>query len=360
MTFLFATQMPDMKKKEYPEVQQINILNEGTVIKDVPTKPVRLGLWVGQVQQHKYTFIEVENEEGEYQFRPHFTFAATKVELLGKEAINCISNKKKDDNGKEVSAMQPEAAAGWLGAMAHYYGDLINPAHIHGLYLAQEPEKRLYVEDKYHKWIENHLAALTMWDCGPETSVFKFDFSLIDNQIITPIPPRIAATELAEKTIKTAFRIDGNSQYKYGEPFSGMYIDDADQFWKWEDDISFVGRDRSQHKAFYTKVERLLCWAVYYTACAMQYCYDEGKKKNNNDDPNHNYYVDNPPREVPPSDRPIPDANNQRDALNSQSPTNRKLERIARNFRNLGENLATWALLGIARIFEEAVKVISK
>lgn len=352
-TFLFATQMPDMKPAEYPEVQKITIPDEGTVIENIQNfnNQMRLGLWVGQVHQHRFIFQEFKNENGYFEFKQHITLAATKVEVLSKQAIKCISNKIKDENGKEVSAMQPEASAGWLGAMSHYFGDLLNPAHVH------DQIDYLYVKDRYHKWFENHLAALTMWNRGPDTSFFKYDFSLIGNQKIIPIPPRIATTEIAKKTIKFSFRIDGNHQYQFGNAFSGMYINDSVRFWNWKDDISFVGRDRSQHKAFYSKVERLLCWAVYYTACAMQYCYNEGKKENNEKDPNHNFFAENPLREIPPAERPVPNPDNERDSSGSQNPVNDNFNRFARNFRNIGENLTTWGLLGIVRVLDETLKI---
>jgi len=125
-TFLFATQMPDMKKDDYPDIQRIKISEEGVVIQDFPSP----NMWVGQENKHRYHFNLVKSPAGVYDFFPIYTGSATIANLLGKEAIKCISNKKPDENGKETSAMQPEGASGWLGSMTHYLADLVVPAHL--------------------------------------------------------------------------------------------------------------------------------------------------------------------------------------------------------------------------------------
>ncbi|MFX0006308.1 MAG: hypothetical protein ACFFAV_06210, partial [Candidatus Hermodarchaeota archaeon] len=175
-TYLFATQMPDMDirkaiegdEKYYP--QRIDIPQEGVVIKDFGPR----NKWVGKLDYHSYHFRPIPLDDGKFTFKPVKTSPASKARALGEEAIKCIGKKVKDDQGNLESAMQPEGAAGWLGAMTHYIADLIVPAHI----LSYSPT--VYYNG-YHSWFENYLGSLTKWDKsysygigGPETTYFSW------------------------------------------------------------------------------------------------------------------------------------------------------------------------------------------
>lgn len=378
ITFLFATQMPDMRiKKERPEEskqyypQFIDIPSEGVIIEDFYPKDERGNKWVGQIQQHSFYFNPIKKSNGFYVFVPYFRMPATKALQLGKAAIDCISNKREDKDGNLISAMQPEGSAGWLGAMTHYIVDLVIPAHT----LNHNTYNEIY-NSKYHKWFENQLASCIKWNkinplnFGPEIGYFSYDISLIGKLgEIIPIPPNIAVIQMALQTIKIAYREDGVHQHitfngdNLDKAFnSGLFLDDSKieemLGWNWKNDIDANRRDNSIHRFFYEKVEELLCWATYYTACAMQHCYNEGKEKNDDKDPNFNSYVKKPERITPPSTRPTPEPQKRMEDYIDTRPEVNEENRVIRDFKNFSKLLASLALMGIRDVIEEAVELI--
>ena len=357
-TFLFATQMPDMKKKVYPDIQEIYIPSENVRVKDLARWG---GKWVGQAGKDVYHF-KVENISNNfYAFIKEYDPCIGKITMLGEEAIKCIGNQKIDEDGNKISAMQPEGAAGWLGAMTHYIADLLVPAHV----LKSSTHEHVYLKNTYHTWFENQLGSLTKWDKaykssgGPEQTYFSWDISKVTLVPIIPIPPYLAATFMAQKTIGEAYRIDGNHQHI---PFtgnnlieaenSGLYLNNTpyntDVYWDWKIDLENNGRENSIHRLYYNKVEKLLAWSIYYSACAMQYCYNKGEKKNNNESPDSNYFAENPERTVPKTIptkideilRSINDPSN----LTPDTVEKNKLVRNFKNFSKLLASIAFWAI----------------
>jgi len=355
-TYIFATQMPDMKIKKYPDIQEIDIPEEGIVIKDFSFYG---GMWVGQENKHRYHFQVIESTLGNYEFLPMHTAPARVALWLGEAAIKCISNEEEDKNGDEFSAMQPEGAAGWLGSMTHYFADLVVPAHL--IENVKYPD--IYLVNTYHPWFENQLANLTKWDKslgsngGPEQGFFSWDTHVVNLLPITPIAPNIAIALMADVSIKIAFRNDGNHQHipisgnnHIIAENSGLFINhntyDTDIFWDWNDDIENFGLVNSNHRYFYDKVETLLCWATYYTACAMQYCYDEGKKRSSDEVLNVDYYVRNPVDPTPPKERTEPDPQTKIDQFVHSIPR----EKVSRNLKNIADFVRSTALAGVAYV----------
>lgn len=356
-TFLFATQMPDMKPKKYPDIQEIFIQSENVRIKDLERYG---GKWVGQGGKDHYHFKIERINNNWYAFRREEDPCINKIKMLGEEAIKCIGNQKIDEDGNKISAMQPEGAAGWLGAMTHYIADLLVPAHV----LKSSTHKNVYLEDLYHKWFENQLGSLTKWDKsygshgGPESAYFSWDIYKVSFMPIISIPPDLAATFMAQKTISEAYRIDGNHQHipftgnnLYEAENSGLYLNstyDTDIFWDWKEDLETNGRENSIHRLFYEKVEKLLAWSVYYSACAMQYCYEKGKEKNNKESPNSNYFAENPERTVPKTiPTKIDEILRSIDDPSNLTPDTNERNNIIRNFKNFSKLLASIALIGI-------------
>ena len=367
-TFLFATQMPDMVIKAYPDIQSIEIPNEGISIRDLN---MPRGKWVGKDRQHFYHFDIIPLSENVYGFSPTETPIVDFISLLAQQAIKSISNSKIDDKGNRVSAMQPEAAAGWLGAMTHYVADLVIPAHL--LKPSQYPD--VLTLSLFHNWFECQLASVTKWDKsvgsrgGPEQTYFSWDTWRVTIAPIVPIPPEIAVYLMALEAINTAYRTDGNHQHVpfYGENIeeainSGLYINrtkyDSEILWDWKDDIETNGKMNSSHIFYYAKVERLLCWSVYYTACAMQYCYNEGKDKNDDSELNPDYYANDRNGISPPSYRPDPIPIKKRDELYDLTPASGEKGRAIKNIKNFGKLLTTIALLGIPDILRNLLGVL--
>ncbi|GAH64710.1 unnamed protein product, partial [marine sediment metagenome] len=254
---------------------------------------------------------------GIFKFLPIHTAPATVALWLGNEAIKCVSNEAVNDKGEKISAMQPEGAAGWLGAMTHYFADLVVPAHL----IDTKTYSHVYASSYYHNWFENQLANLTKWDKayksrgGPEQAFFSWDIHKVTLIPIEPIRPDFAIAQMADKAIEIAFRLDGNHEYvpingtnHDTSENSGLFLSskvyNTNNFWNWNEDIKNFGMLNSDYRFYYSKVEELLCWSVYYTACAMQYCYNEGKKENENKDPDPNNFVENPVR-FPPSENSV-------------------------------------------------------
>ena len=341
-TYLFATQMPDMKPKfdtppedldHYPQV--INIPMEGVVIKDLNEK------WVGLTDKHTFHFKIYDLGDGHNGFIPDEPQTPSMAILLGKEAIDCIGNQAKDEQGIYTSAMQPEGAAGWFGAMAHYIADMVVPAHLLKI------DSTFYTRG-YHTWFEKQLASLTKWNKsygahgGPETKYFSWNIDKIGlTGLIEPISPDIATTIMAIEAIRIAFRTDGNDQHIIRDGHNdeesmkgGLFLNNSEEHWDWKVDLDTYGRDESPHKYFYDKVEKLLCWATYFIACAMQYCLNEGKKKLGNDQNlNPDYYVT---REPIPHQPPNPHPRGPLDDYLYPDLTGTPKDKFKRLFKNLG------------------------
>lgn len=349
MTYLFASQMPDMQitsdmteliKGYYP--QKITIPEEGIIIEDFHPKTKNINKWVGQKQQHTFHF-QVIDFGGSYGFAPYKTLSATKSKQLGEAAVKCIGHKVKNEQSIYISAMQPEGAAGWLGAMTHYFADLAVPAHL----LEHNHYSGVYYYD-YHNWFENQLASVTKWDKanagGPETQYFSYDLGVIEKRgLIIPIPPEIAITSMAVQAINIAYRTDGNHQHiefngqnDIEAKNSGLFLSSKDNKWDWKNDIDTKGRSQSIHKYFYEKVEKLLCYSVYFTACAMQYCMNKAKEDLGDDqDLNPDYYVTNEPDDVPRTP-PDPDPQRPLDDFFNHDSTGASRDKFKRLLKNLG------------------------
>lgn len=340
MTFLFGTQMPDMRKSHFP--QNINILKEGVLIGNSGEWK-----WVGKTDYHSYHFIPESIGSESYAFIPENPEGPRLMRYFSKEAIKCIGNKVRDEKGIILDAMQPEGAAGWLGVMTHYFADLVVPAHL------LKPNSRVY-HNGYHTWFEKQLASLTKWDKsykangGPETKYFSWDISKIGmtgewTGFIIPIRPDYALTSLAWHAIEIAYRKSGNHQHVIYDGTndekarnSGLYINSSTESWDWKIDLDNNGRLQSPHKYFYEKVEKLLIWAGFFTACAMQYILNEGKEESGQEQFSPDFYTNRDPEDFKSI---VPDDDPQRkldDFLNTDTNGNLFKDKFKKLFENIG------------------------
>ena len=357
ISYLYATQMPDTKITPVLTIHQ-----EGVTIKDFGYGK----MWIGQKTKHVFHF-EFEEKNGVYGFSPFYTPILSKVNLVSEEAIKCIGKTQKDDKNKVVSTMQPEGAAIWLGAMTHYIADMISPAHL----LKESSSGHIYSASYYHNWFENNLASVTKWDKenqalgGPEKAIFSWDYKKATLAPIIPLKPKLVTTLMAVTTMNVAYRTDGQHQHiplinnnLDDAENSGLFINEATHdkniYWDWKQDLSDYGRSDSIHKYFYDKVEYLLCWATYFTACAMQYCYNEGKEKSNNEVLDTDYYVRTPVLPTPPAERPIQDSQTTIDEFNNIIPK----DRVSRNLKNIGELLRSISLAGISYALKTLFEIV--
>jgi len=346
ISYLYATQMPDTKI-----VTELKIQEEGVTIKDFGYGK----MWIGQKSKHIFQF-EFEESNGVFGFSPIYTPILSKINIVSEEAIKCIGKTQKDNR---ISIMQPEGASIWLGAMTHYIADMISPAHL----LKESHSTHIYSGSYYHNWFENNLASITKWDKtsgangGPVQGNFSWDYRKAMPAPIIPIKPDFATTLMAVTTINVAYRTDGKHQHiplsnnnRDEAENSGLYINetthDKNIYWDWKEDLTNNGRENSVHRYFYDKVEYLLCWATYYTACAMQYCYNEGKEKSDDDILNVDYYVRNPVEPSPSEERPEPDPQTKIDKFTHSIPR----EKVSRNFKNIADFVRSTALAGVAYV----------
>jgi len=356
ISYLYATQIPDTKITPVLTIHQ-----EGVTIKDFGYGK----MWIGQKTKHIFQFEIIG--DGVYGFSPIFTPILSKINLVSEEAIKCIGKTQEDNKNEVVSTMQPEGAAIWLGAMTHYIADMTVPAHL----LKAQNNEHIYSSSYYHNWFENNLASVTKWDKaykargGPEQGNFSWDYKKATIAPIIPIKPEIAATLMAVTTINIAYRTDGKHQHiplsnnNHNEAEnSGLFINETELnpnvYWDWKKDLGDNGRSNSIHRYFYDKVEYLLCWATYYTACAMQYCYNEGKEKSNNELLNVDYFVRNPVELAPPKERPVPDPQTKIDEFNNLIPSSAR-DKVSRNFKNIADLVRSMALAGVAYVIKNTL-----
>jgi len=345
--------MPDTKITPVLTIHQ-----EGVTIKDFGHGK----MWIGQKSKHVFQFEIIG--DGIYGFSPIFTPILDKINIVSEQAIICIGKTQKDEEDKQESTLQPEGAAIWLGAMTHYIADMSVPAHL----LKESDSSHVYSASYYHNWFENNLASITKWDKaykasgGPNQGNFSWDYRKVTLAPIIPIKPDLATTFMAVTTINVAYRTDGQHQHiplsnnNHDEAEnSGLYINETEHnkniYWDWKEDLGNNGRTNSVHRYFYDKVEYLLCWATYYTACAMQYCYNKGQEKSNNEVLNADYYVRNPVLPTPTAERPE-DSQTISDEFSNIIPR----DKVSRNFKNIAESLRSIALAGISFVLKEAFK----
>jgi len=294
ISYLYATQMPDMNPKKANSARphrHPTIIDcwweEGEIIGNGQG----MGVWVGRSDYQQFHWTTIPIDDNQYIFIPKGLMRAPEYAYRSsKEAIRCLSPEVESDKGWA----KPESAACWLGVMSHFIADLASPPH-----LIQESEGYYPGSPKFHDWFENQVAKHTLWDLsrgGPKgyqssTNFFSINMAIIgaDAQNIIPLPPYIAALTCATYSIEKCYG-DLNE--------GGLFIRKGDQeqenlitfsssaYWNWGD----LGKERSSnneivlggltYKQYYDKVEYLLNTAIFYTAAAMKWVMYEVKKRN--------------------------------------------------------------------------------
>lgn len=191
--------------------------------------------------------------------------------------------------------------------MTHYIADLACPPHllppsgyIDLPQIYNEPIAANHYKSGFHSWYENQLGYKTTWNSANGGPLGYYDanqfftiemFSIgVSVNAIPAIPPVAAAIAMAQKGIEISYgHIDGEG-YNVPQEYerAGVYLyNNYDQKWDWGD----TGKERNSqsqivsggltYKHYYDKVEELLNWGVYYTACALKWTMNEVIKKNN-------------------------------------------------------------------------------
>ena len=327
MSFLFATQMPDMDPKKenklrphkHPQYIDLRKL-EGEVIGNYK---YGTGVWVGKWYHQTFHWIAEPIGSGQYIFIPKIADGSSSQKApwyawkASKAAINCLTHKEQNKNGNYESWAKPEAAASWLGVMAHFIADLACSPH-----LIQLKEGYYPASPDYHSWFEAQISKFTTWDeslAGPKgfhsrTNFFNIDMSIVgeDGNSIMPIPPYTAAIATATFSIMKSYgRLDeGGLFVKKGDATQENIMNT----WDWGE----PGKERNSnipiiaggltYKQYYDKVEYLLNTAVYYTAAAMKWTLNEVKKENGGRPETDQwaklpYYLAHPDKNIPIYDK---------------------------------------------------------
>jgi len=253
--------------------------------------------------------------DGDYIFAPRPAYVDTSSSQkspwyawkMSKEAVNCFTYKEKQREN-EVCA-KVETAACYMGIMAHFISDLAVPAH-----LIPEGDDYYPGNPDYHAWFEKQAAKHTLWDrihAGPEgyhskiDKFFEINMDLIgkNDENIEILRPEQAAIETATRAIEISYKSleEGGLFIEKGNSLQEGLIDS----WKWGSaGIGTTGIDRNSedeifpggmtYKEYYDKVEKLLNYAVYYTAAALKWTIEEVKKNNNNQVPDPNQWAQIP------------------------------------------------------------------
>ena len=299
MSFLFATQMPDMdpgktsKPRPHKHPQHIDLRKvEGEVIRNNKDGS---GVWVGKSYHQTYHWIAVPIGGGHYRFDPKIADGSSSQMApwyawkASKIAIRCLTHKEQNKNGNYENWAKPEAAASWLGVMTHFITDLACSPH-----LIQAKEGYYPESPKYHGWFEEQISKFTIWDealAGPKgfhsrSNFFNIDMSIVgqDGNSIKPIPPYLAAIETAQYSIRKSYgHLDeGGLFVKKGD----VVQENIMKTWVWGE----PGKERNSntpimaggltYKQYYDRVEYLLNTAVYYTAAAMKWTINKAKEEN--------------------------------------------------------------------------------
>lgn len=300
ISFLFATQMPDMNPKSvnhlrpHKHPQNIDLRKlEGEVIGN---HKYGTGVWVGKWYHQTFHWVAIRDDSGHYTFVPKIADGSSSQKApwyawkASKAVISCLTHKEQNDKGVKENWAKPEAAACWLGVMAHFIADLACSPHLIQLkegYYPKSPD--------YHEWFESQISKFTTWDeilAGPKgfhsrSNFFNIDMRIVgeDSNNIMPIPPHLAAIATATYSIMKSYgHLDeGGLFVKKGDATQENIM----TTWEWGE----PGKERNSntpiiaggltYKQYYDKVEYLLNTAVYYTAAAMKWSINEAKDKNN-------------------------------------------------------------------------------
>jgi len=326
VSFLFATQMPDMdpgkqdKARPHKHPRKINLWEqEGELIGNGDGT----GVWVGKWYHQTLHYIPIPIGS-EIFMAPKLPSGAGSQKATwyawktSNKAIECLTNQELNDNNQYEIWSKPEAAACWFGVMSHFIADLASPAHLIGQGDGYYPSS-----PSFHTWFEDQVSKFTLWDeklAGPrgfysKTNFFNIDISQISDEI-TPIRPDLAAIIASERVI--------SNSYKYIDE-GGLFIEKGNQeqenlidrkvstYWEWDT----VGKERNSvqeiipgglnFKQYYDRVEYLLNIAIYFTAAAMKWTMNKvmkGKQPNydkwaetqfKDKNPDQEMPVDNPP-----------------------------------------------------------------
>jgi len=299
MSFLFATQMPDMDPKKETKLrphkhpQYIDLRKyEGEVVGNYKEGS---GVWVGKWYHQTFHWKAISDDSGHYIFIPKIADGSSSQKApwyawkASEIAIRCLTHKEQNKNGDYESWAKPEAAAAWLGVMTHFIADLACSPHLIQLKEGYYPEN-----PDYHSWFEDQISKFTNWDdslAGPKgfhsrTNFFNIDMSIIGEDVnsIMPIPPHTAAILTATYSIVKSYgHLDERGLFvKNGDTIQENIMDT----WDWGE----PGKERNSntpimaggltYKEYYDRVEYLLNTAVYYTAAAMKWTINEVKKEN--------------------------------------------------------------------------------
>lgn len=327
MSFLFASQMPDMdpnkennlRPHKHPQYIDLRKL-EGEVVGNYKDGS---GVWVGKWYHQTFHWKVISDGLGHNSFIPKIADGSSSQKApwyawkTSKIAIRCLTHKEQNKDGVYENWAKPETAACWLGVMAHFIADLACSPHLIQLNEGYYPES-----PDYHNWFETQISKFTTWDenlAGPKgfhsrSNFFNIDMSIVgeDGNSILPIPPHIAAISTATFSIVKSYGHLGEG---------GLFVKRGDttqenimNTWEWGE----PGKERNSntqimaggltYKQYYDKVEYLLNTAVYYTAAAMKWTINEAKDKNNGS-PNTNqwakipFYQKHPDQKIPINDK---------------------------------------------------------
>jgi hypothetical protein len=270
-----------------------------------------LGSWIGETHYHTYYYdvIMSNKSQDNYKFIPKgiktngknraYQKAPEYAIQFGDLAYRCLSHQEKNLNGKWESWAKVETAAFFLGCMTHYITDVAAIPHIlkaNDMDPLGNQKINYWAGKKFHEWYESNIDYFTYWGssrnsllgAGPNDDFFVIDLTKIGQNIasISPIDPDLAAVELSKTVIMESFGEVGG-----GNLPKNLYINNDhrrlmyDTWIDWEFDQRNSNREiipnGLKYKEYFDKVEKLLIYAIFYTARAMLWVMNKVIKKTN-------------------------------------------------------------------------------
>jgi len=237
-TYLLATEYPD-----YPSNIKLNFYSPKIILDCGKSTGVNRGFGDGS---HKLDRLKI---------------LANK---RGGEARNWLK-RTKDVDGDKIPDPWCQTGAFYLGAMTHYITEVAHPLHATSI-----------IYDNFHQWLENQVGYLTKLE-HYKTNLYGNNFFTIDLEKILgynasdlrDLSGFDAVNQMALVTEKNTENFfdgrEGTGKYNVTY-FIDFYKNHGYGF-----SFSEVGRNNEEYKPFFDRVEQLLNWAVFFTACSLRH-----------------------------------------------------------------------------------------
>lgn len=167
-------------------------------------------------------------------------------------------------NGDLIPDPWPQTAAFYLGAMTHYITEAAHPSHASD------------VISTFHGWLEREVGYFTTLE-HYRTNHYGNNFFTIDLERILGYSALDLKDLSGEDAVNHMTAVTRNNTENFFDGRKGTGEKNFEYFFEFYDNHSYgfsfnkVGRNNEEYKPFFDRIEQLLNWAVYFTACALKH-----------------------------------------------------------------------------------------